>query len=144
MGDETQGALQTHWTSAMRAAFRVDPADATRTILAVLATIDPDALTVLLAENTKETIIGIGSGEGGTKKEHTFQEKTKQFIMRVGKEKSAVIEYSFNETRYDADNRLTITKGGFLKLSGTQFPAGKKIYFNCSRDNVDVEILELY
>jgi hypothetical protein len=111
------------------------------TYLRVLAKIDPDALTVLLASSEKETLIQVGAAEAGEKKSHAFTSETKQIFIRA--EKVTQINYSFTESNYDAGDTLTITSGGMLKLSGLSFTS-KTIYFDADKNNVTIEILELF
>jgi len=77
----------------------------------------------------------------GVKQSHTFQNNLQQILIRC--EKATEIKYNFNETDFDNDSKLTITSGGYLYLRDLNF-TGVTIYFETDRNNVDVEILELY
>lgn len=109
------------------------------TYLNVNALLSPAFLSVLLSSNVKPTIKTVATA--GNKESHSFQDNLKQFILRS--EKATTIRYNFNEADFDSGKKLTITSGGFLKLSGLDF-TNKTIYFETDRNNIDVEIIELY
>lgn len=109
------------------------------TYLNVNALLDSEALKVLLSATPKITVISVTNS--GTKTSHPFQDGVKQIIVRC--EKVTEIKYNFDETDFDGGIKSTITSGGFLKLAGLNF-TGKSLFFETDRNNVDVEILELY
>lgn len=120
--------------------YRVTP---DRTYLGVDAALDPsvieDLIGALFAGDSKITIKEVVVS--GTKESHDLTDGLNQLIVRC--EKVTEIKYNFDEDEFDAGNKATITSGGFLKLEGLNF-TGKTFYFEADRNNVDVEIIELY
>lgn len=82
----------------------------------------------------------IEAEDKNTKYDFTFTEGTKTLLIRS--EKVAQIKYNFNEVSFDDGVKLTITSGGYLMLSGLTLKAGLQFFFECDKDNVDLEILE--
>lgn len=107
--------------------------------LRVCMILDPDALNQIFSANSKPTVITVSNA--GEKQEHTFVDNVKQILIRC--EKVTEIKYAFNEADFDAGKKLTITSGGALKLSSLNF-VGTTIYFETDKNNMDVEILELF
>lgn len=107
----------------------------------VVRVVAGDDLPVIFsgAKNTKVTIVNVANS--GTKTTFNFQDGVKSFTIRS--EKVTEIKYNFDEADYDANKKATITSGGFLKLSGLDLTGGK-IFFDTDKNNVDIEILELY
>lgn len=108
-----------------------------KAFLRVCAILDPSVLTDIFATQIKETIVESTANDKNT---HVIVDGLKRIIIRS--EKVTKINYSFDETRFDDGNVLTITSGGHLKLEGLFF-SGKTLYFKTDK-NADVEIIELY
>lgn len=107
--------------------------------LRVSAVFDETALDQLFSSNKKITIISVANA--GDKQTHIFQENVRQIIIRC--EKVTTIKYNFDETDYDANKKATITSGGQLKLTGLKWEASS-IFFDTDKNNMDIEITELY
>lgn len=125
--------------NSLDAWFRKGVGAARVQLLRVLADIDPEALSTLFSTNHKATIVQVATKD--TKQTHTLQDGLKQLIIRA--EKVTQINYEFDTTKFDAGEKLTITSGGHLKLSAINF-SSKALYFETDRDNINVEIIELY
>jgi len=111
--------------------------------LRVLMLFDSQALddlsAILFATTPTENVFSIATG--GDKKSHTFQDGTKQFILKTEATKASDLTYSFDEIKYDAGNRLSLSQGEQLKIVHVNL-TGRTIYFTAAKSNLKIEILE--
>lgn len=98
-----------------------------------------DLAALLFSTTPTESIFEVSSPD--EKQSHTFQDGTKQFILKIEATKASDFTYSFDETKFDAGTRQSVAQGGRLKMVHVNL-TGKTIYFSAPKSNLKFEILE--
>lgn len=107
--------------------------------LNVSALLDSGVLTQLLAENSK--ITEVAAAVAGTKYSLLLEDNLKQLIITT--EDNIDIQYSFDETEFDAGTTITVIEGNSIALAALNF-IGKTLYFSTTKNSSAINVQQLY